>query len=137
MSSSGINRFKRRCMSPFTCQSGRLLVEPSVNFGCKCATEGNAGIAACHICEHRAGEYGQHCTKCNGGMVSSESSAVPLAIEWIDYIAPHYYRITRPHGAACFDDVNVFAFPPSFPPRHPRPSTFDLGSMLVSRSSCT
>merc|ERR1719272_1974752 len=68
MSSSGINLFKRRCMSPFTCQSGRLQVEPPVNFGCKCATEGNAEIAACHSCEHRAGEYGQHCTKCNGGM---------------------------------------------------------------------
>ena len=34
-----------------------------VNYGCKCATEDNSAIAACQICEHRAGEHGEHCTK--------------------------------------------------------------------------
>ena len=45
-------------------------MDPAVNYGCKCAAEGNTAIADCQICEHRAGEYGQHCLKCNAGMVS-------------------------------------------------------------------
>ena len=48
--SSGVGLFKRRCAAPFTCQSGRLLVSPAVNYGCKCATEDNSAIAACQIC---------------------------------------------------------------------------------------
>ena len=72
LAASGVGLFKRRCAEPFTCQSGRLLVDPAVNYGCKCAVEGNGAIAACQICEHRAGEYGQHCLKCNGGMVREE-----------------------------------------------------------------
>merc|ERR1719272_58504 len=66
--SSGVGQFKRRCADPFTCQSARLLVSPPVNYGCKCATEDNTAIADCQICEHRAGEHGQHCLKCNAGM---------------------------------------------------------------------
>ena len=73
LASSGVGQFKRRCAEPFTCQSGRLVVEPSVNYGCKCATEGNTAIADCQICEHRAGEYGQHCLKCTGGMFLHEN----------------------------------------------------------------
>ena len=65
--SSGVGQFKRRCAAPFTCQSGRLLVSPTVNYGCKCATEDNSAIADCQICEHRAGEHGEHCTRCNAG----------------------------------------------------------------------
>ena len=65
--SSGVGQFKRRCAEPFTCRNGRLVVEPSVNYGCKCATEDNTAIADCQSCEHRAGEHGQHCTRCNGG----------------------------------------------------------------------
>ena len=67
LASSGIGQFKRRCAEPFTCQSGRLMVDPAVNYGCKCATEDNSAIADCQICEHRAGEHGEHCTKCNAG----------------------------------------------------------------------
>ena len=66
--SSGVGSFKRRCADPFTCQSGRLMVDPTVTYGCKCATESNDAIADCQICEHRAGEHGQHCLKCNNGM---------------------------------------------------------------------
>ena len=73
LASSGVGLFKRRCAEPFTCQSGRLIVEPQVNYGCKCATEGNTAIAACHVCEHRAGEYGQHCLRCNGGQFLYEN----------------------------------------------------------------
>ena len=65
--SAGVGQFKRRCADPFTCQSGRIIVDPPVNYGCKCANEDNTAIADCHVCEHRAGEHGQHCTKCNGG----------------------------------------------------------------------
>lgn len=64
MTSSGINTFKRRCLPPHTCQSGRIL-EFEFNFGCKCATENNT-LASCHICEHRAGAFGQHCLRCKG-----------------------------------------------------------------------
>ena len=65
--SSGVGQFKRRCAEPFTCRSGRLMIQPNVNYGCKCSTEDNAAIADCQICEHRAGEHGQHCQRCNGG----------------------------------------------------------------------
>jgi len=67
LASSGVGQFKRRCAEPFVCQSGRL-VGQSVSYGCKCATEDNSAIAQCQFCNHRAGEHGEHCTKCNGGM---------------------------------------------------------------------
>ena len=70
LASSGVGQFKRRCAEPFVCQSGRI-VGQTVSYGCKCATEDNSAIAACQICDHRAGEHGEHCTKCNGGMVSA------------------------------------------------------------------
>ena len=66
MASSGISRWGRRCLTPFICQSGSIQ-DRDVSYGCKCPEEGNLAIAACHRCEHRAGEYGQHCTKCNSG----------------------------------------------------------------------
>ena len=56
-------------LKPFTCQSGRLVVDLAVNYGCKCATEDNSAVVDCQICEHRAGEHGQHCTKCKAGKV--------------------------------------------------------------------
>ena len=65
--SSGLNSFKRRCAEPFSCRSGRLDVVPSVSYGCKCANDDNSAIAPCQACDHRAGEHGQHCTRCNGG----------------------------------------------------------------------
>ena len=67
MASSGISRWGRRCLDPFTCQS-RAIVGQNVPYGCKCATDDNSGIAACHRCEHRAGEFGQHCLMCNAAM---------------------------------------------------------------------
>jgi len=57
---SGVGLWGRRCLDPFTCQGGSI-VGSSVTFGCKCALPDNAGIAPCHICDHRAGEIGEHC----------------------------------------------------------------------------
>ena len=37
-----------------------------LTYGCKCATD-EMEPAACQNCEFRADEFGQHCTKCNGG----------------------------------------------------------------------
>lgn len=67
MASSGISQWGRRCLNPFVCQS-RAIVGQDVTYGCKCATEDNSAIAACHRCEHRAGEFGQHCLMCNSAM---------------------------------------------------------------------
>jgi len=67
LASSGIGLFKRRCAEPFTCQSARLVVDPPVNYGCKCASVDNSAIADCQICDHRAGEHGEHCRRCNAG----------------------------------------------------------------------
>ena len=75
--SSGVGQFKRRCAEPFLCWSARLVVDPPVNYGCKCATEGNTAIADCQICEHRAGEYGQRCLKCNAGKVGLHCAGSP------------------------------------------------------------
>lgn len=66
MASSGINLFGRLCLAPFTCRGGRIL-ESSVSYGCKCPGEGNTPGGSCHVCEHRAGEIGDHCTRCSGG----------------------------------------------------------------------
>ena len=60
MSQSGVGRWGRRCLDPFTCQGGSILGS-AVSYGCKCALPDNAGIAPCHICDHRAGEIGDHC----------------------------------------------------------------------------
>ena len=68
MTASGIGDFKRRCMEPFACVNGRV-AQQDVAFGCKCATD-DMTLAACRNCDFRAGEFGQHCTRCNGGMVS-------------------------------------------------------------------
>ena len=63
--SLGIGNFKRRCMEEFACAAGRIQGQ-SLAYGCKCATD-DMGPAACQNCEFRADEFGQHCTKCNGG----------------------------------------------------------------------
>ena len=68
MTASGIGDFKRRCMEPFACANGRIQGQ-DVAFGCKCSTD-DMTPAACQMCEFRADEFGQHCTRCNGGMVS-------------------------------------------------------------------
>ena len=65
MTSLGIGNFKRRCLGEFTCQNGRI-IGAEVNYGCKCATDENTP-ASCQFCEFRAGEHGQHCTRCLGG----------------------------------------------------------------------
>ena len=75
--SSGVGQFKRRCAEPFLCRSARLVVDPPVSYGCKCATQDNTAIAACQVCEHRAGEHGQHCLKCNGGKVGLPCAGSP------------------------------------------------------------
>lgn len=72
LASSGVGQFKRRCAEPFTCRNGRIQGQ-DVAFGCKCATEGNTAIASCQTCEHRAGEYGQHCLRCNNGQYEFEN----------------------------------------------------------------
>ena len=43
-----------------------VCVPDAIAYGCKCATDEMAA-AACQNCEFRADEFGQHCTKCNGG----------------------------------------------------------------------
>ena len=65
VTSLGIGGFKRRCMDPFSCAAGRIQGR-DVAYGCKCAT-GDMSPAACQNCEFRADEFGQHCTRCNGG----------------------------------------------------------------------
>lgn len=65
-SASGVGLFGRRCHEPFTCQGGRITTH-DVTYGCKCAADDNTNTANCHRCEHRAGEFGQHCLRCNGG----------------------------------------------------------------------
>ena len=65
MASMGVGQFKRRCQTPFTCQNGRL-VGANVSYSCKCVTDVNTP-AACQYCNFRAGEHGQHCTRCLGG----------------------------------------------------------------------
>ena len=66
------------------------MVDPPVNYGCKCATDGNTAIADCQICEHRAGEYGQHCLRCNAGKFLWENrcreSCVGLRLEGIQMV---------------------------------------------------
>ena len=66
MAQLGIGGFKRRCMAPFECQNGRIQ-GMVVGYGCKCA---NADMtpSACQFCSFRANEFGQHCTRCLGGM---------------------------------------------------------------------
>ena len=65
MAMLGIGDFKRRCMAPFECQRGRI-IGMDVGYGCKCAND-DMTPAACHFCSFRANEFGQHCTRCNGG----------------------------------------------------------------------
>ena len=67
----GIGSFKRRCTAPFSCAAGRIQGQ-NVAYGCKCATDDMAA-AACQNCEFRADEFGQHCTRCNGGKFIFES----------------------------------------------------------------
>lgn len=45
--SSGISLFGRRCLEPFTCRGGQVQ-NMDVNYGCKCAAEGNLPGASCH-----------------------------------------------------------------------------------------
>lgn len=64
---SGANLFGRRCLDPFTCQSGRIL-NFSSSFGCKCPKPDNSAMDAnCHTCNFNSAEYGQRCTKCRNG----------------------------------------------------------------------
>ena len=113
LASSGISLFGRRCLEPFTCRGGQVQ-NMDVNFGCKCAAEGNLPGASCHEvnphchrysrlwplymadhgvhfpfldifrlvifisfqCEHRAGGYGEICTRCNGGRYLHDSACL-------------------------------------------------------------
>ena len=65
MASMGIGQFKRRCMTPFDCARGRIQ-GMEVAYGCKCATDGRTA-ADCQLCQFRADEFGQQCTRCLGG----------------------------------------------------------------------
>ena len=66
MTSLGIGQFKRRCLAPFECRNGRI-VGSDASYGCKCATDDMAP-SACQYCQFRAGGFGQHCTRCLGGL---------------------------------------------------------------------
>ena len=76
LSSSGTGLFGRRCHDPFTCQGGSIITH-DVSYGCKCAADDNTNTASCHRCEHRAGEYGQHCLRCKSppGILDRRSAA--------------------------------------------------------------
>ena len=63
--SLGIGNFKRRCMSPFECQNGRI-VGSDASYGCKCAND-DMTPSTCQFCSFRADEHGAHCTRCLGG----------------------------------------------------------------------
>lgn len=66
MTSSGISLWGRRCLQPFSCR-GRAITTFDATFGCECPAPGNGFNGNCHICDFRAGEYGQHCTRCKNG----------------------------------------------------------------------
>lgn len=70
MTHSGTGGWGRVCAEPFTCKGGRV-IGAATSTGCKCAKMGKDGMpsgrAPCHICEFEADQYGQKCTRCNGG----------------------------------------------------------------------
>ena len=120
--SSGVGLFKRRCAEPFLCRSARLVVDPPVNYGCKCANDGNTAIADCQICEHRASEYGQHCLKCNAGKVGSlRTGFLELIIDAtllsLTHLALQYFP---PAGVPQFVLLNSSPLPSSPARRLPR-----------------
>ena len=70
---SGISLFRRRCLEPYTCKSGKLWdgdpfdggTMRDTNYGCRCPAPGNAAGGNCFMCEHFAGGVGDHCLRCN------------------------------------------------------------------------
>ena len=66
MTSLGLGQFKRRCLAPFECRNGRI-VGSDASYGCKCATD-EMTPSACQYCQFQAGGFGQHCTRCLGGL---------------------------------------------------------------------
>ena len=113
MAMLGIGQFKRRCLTPFECQNGRI-VGSDVNYGCKCATDEMAP-SACQFCSFRADEFGQHCTRCLGGMYLQPDGRCHDSCAGLDglvaYAPGNYGRECRPpftctdrldeNGAAC------------------------------------
>jgi hypothetical protein len=67
MTSLGLGQFKRRCLAPFECRNGRIVVGSDASYGCKCATD-EMTPSACQYCQFQAGGFGQHCTRCLGGL---------------------------------------------------------------------
>ena len=72
----GMGQWGRRCADPFTCRGGRVgnydadgsfSAISGVSYGCKCPAPGNRVRNGCFQCEFRAGEVGEHCTRCGGG----------------------------------------------------------------------
>ena len=66
MTSLGLGQFKRRCLAPFECRNGRI-VGSDASYGCKCATD-EMIPSACQYCDFQAGGFGQHCSRCLGGL---------------------------------------------------------------------
>lgn len=103
--SLGIGTFKRRCMEPFTCRNGRIMAS-DVGFGCKCATDEMAA-SSCQICEFRADEHGQHCSRCLGDKFLHEHRCVDDCdgTGLIAYTPGNYGRECRP-PFTCTDRVD-------------------------------
>ena len=106
---SGVGLWGRRCLDPFTCQGGSI-VGSSVTFGCKCALPDNAGIAPCHICDHRAGEIGEHCAfrrrlllvRCSPASVHPRTSAgLNWLTRWRVLIGTFDPNVCLPEGTRC------------------------------------
>lgn len=79
MASSGISDFRRRCLKPFVCRSGKVydaaidgtfsqtLTNRNAPYGCRCPAPGNKVGGNCFACEYRAGGDGSRCLRCSGG----------------------------------------------------------------------
>lgn len=77
MTSSGISLFRRRCVLPYVCKSGKIYDGPldgtftqvlsnrNEPYGCRCPGVGNQIGGNCFACEHRPGGVGDVCLRCN------------------------------------------------------------------------
>jgi len=110
MANSGISLWGRRCLEPHTCRGNRIgqldddgaFTPSGYSFGCKCPAPGNRPVNGCFQCEHRAGENGEHCTKCGGRTFLYNNSchescaAAGAPVIYAAYIPGNYGRECRP-----------------------------------------
>ena len=140
MAMLGIGDFKRRCMTPFECQNGRI-VGSDVNFGCKCAND-DMTPSSCQFCSFPAGEFGAHCTRCLGGMYlwasDNRCHANCAGTGLIEYAPGNYGRECRaPFTCADRADGNGNACKCARAVGRNGCSSCDYGTGGVSCSRCT